>query len=85
MKVFKSNQRHSRGCNTASPFPVSSLVLKSVIFHMQRANKYMKIIRRWKFREVWRRKDLMTEGFVKRITGWDCLTELHVITDASQP
>lgn len=69
VKVFQNNQRQSKGCDAAFPVPASSLTLKSVTFHVRRANKYTKIIWRWKFREVWKRKDLVSEGFVKRIAA----------------
>lgn len=82
---MRTKQRQSEGCCTALPSPVSSLTLESVTFHVRRANKYRKIMWRWKIREVWRMKAWVSEGFVKRISGWDCLTELYFITDASQP
>lgn len=88
--LFSKPQRGESAENQAEaepglPSPVSSLTLKSVTFHVQRADKYREIMWGWRIREVWETKDWVREGFVKRITGWGCLTELNFITDASQP
>lgn len=82
---IKKQREAEQELQEALPFLVLLLTLKSVTFYVQRANKYRKVIWSWKLREVWRRKDLVGEGFVKGTAGCNCLTELCFITDASQP